>query len=133
MRRTQAATAFLHSPRPLNLIRTDAERRPDQGAFITTTESKIIFITGASSGIGEATARHLAATGHQLLLGARRVDRLAILVQQIEAAGRRADFHELDVTSLDSVLVFAGAAQAKYGQIDAHRQRAQSASEGSLR
>ena len=85
---------------------------------MTAMERKIILITGASSGIGEATARHLAATGHQVVLGARRVDRLAILVKEIDAAGARADFHELDVTSLESMQAFVATAHATYGQVD---------------
>jgi NADP-dependent 3-hydroxy acid dehydrogenase YdfG len=85
---------------------------------MTTTESKIVLITGASSGIGEATARHLAAAGHQVVLGARRVDRLAVVAKEIEAAGGRADFHELDVTELAGVQAFVGAAHAKYGHVD---------------
>lgn len=58
-------------------------------------------VTGASSGIGAATARHLAAVGFQVVLGARRVDRLRSLGAEIGAA-----FGELDVTDDDSVAAF---------------------------
>jgi hypothetical protein len=51
--------------------------------------SKVVLITGASSGIGEATTRHLAANGHQVVLGARRTDRIAALAQEIQDAGDR--------------------------------------------
>jgi NADP-dependent 3-hydroxy acid dehydrogenase YdfG len=85
---------------------------------MTGTESKIILITGASSGIGEATARYLAAAGHTVVLGARRVDRLAVLAKEIDEAGGRVDFQELDVTSLDSMQAFVGSAHDKYGRID---------------
>jgi NADP-dependent 3-hydroxy acid dehydrogenase YdfG len=50
-------------------------------------KNKVVLITGASSGIGEAIARELAASGTIIVLGARRVERLARLVDEIEAAG----------------------------------------------
>jgi NAD(P)-dependent dehydrogenase (short-subunit alcohol dehydrogenase family) len=50
---------------------------------------KIIVITGASSGMGEATARDLAAKGAKVVLGARRADRLDAIVQDIIEAGRQ--------------------------------------------
>ncbi|RQX15421.1 oxidoreductase [Micromonospora ureilytica] len=80
--------------------------------------SKIILITGASSGIGAATARRLAADGHHVVLGARRVDRLAALVDELRAAGGTAEHHELDVTSRDSVLSFVEGAHNRHGRID---------------
>jgi NADP-dependent 3-hydroxy acid dehydrogenase YdfG len=84
----------------------------------STIGRKVVLITGASSGIGEATAGHLAAIGHQVVLGARRVDRIATLANGIRDAGGEALHQELDVTSLDSVKAFAAAAQARYGRID---------------
>ena len=66
----------------------------------TNIEPKVILITGASSGIGEATARHLAANGHTVVLGARRTDRLGKLAAEINAAGGTAEYRALDVTNL---------------------------------
>ncbi|MFZ3468326.1 SDR family oxidoreductase [Streptomyces sp. 2.9] len=79
---------------------------------------KVVLITGASSGIGEATARRLAASGHQVMLGARRTDRIAALAEGIRGSGGRADHQELDVTSLDSMRAFVQAAHSRYGHID---------------
>ncbi|MEV4808479.1 SDR family oxidoreductase [Micromonospora avicenniae] len=80
--------------------------------------SNIVLITGASSGIGEATARRLAADGHHVVLGARRVDRLAALVAELRAAGHSAEYQELDVTDIDSVRGFVEAAHARHGRVD---------------
>lgn len=79
---------------------------------------KIVLITGASSGIGEATALHLAAQGHTVVLGARRVDRLELLVQRIQTEGGRASAHALDVTQAQSVHAFVDAARNEYGRVD---------------
>lgn len=79
---------------------------------------KTIVITGASSGIGAATARHLASAGANLMLGARRGDRLASLVEEIRSAGGRARAHVTDVTSPASVQELADHAIDQFGQID---------------
>ncbi|MFD6157380.1 SDR family oxidoreductase [Nocardia sp. NPDC060256] len=80
--------------------------------------SKVVLITGASSGIGEATARILAAAGHQVVLGARRADRIEAIAEQIQADGGSADHHILDVTSAAGMGEFAARAQERYGRID---------------
>jgi NADP-dependent 3-hydroxy acid dehydrogenase YdfG len=84
----------------------------------STITRKVVLITGASSGIGEATARHLAATGHQVVLGARRADRIATLASGIHDAGGAALHQELDVTSLDSLKTFVATAHERYGRVD---------------
>lgn len=80
--------------------------------------SKVILITGASSGIGEATARHLAAQGHKVVLGARRTDRLETVAAEIRAAGGSAEYRTLDVTSLEDMQAFAAFAEEKFGAPD---------------
>ncbi|MGX1759563.1 SDR family oxidoreductase [Streptomyces lydicus] len=80
--------------------------------------SKVVAITGASSGIGEATARRLAADGHRVLLGARRTSRLERLVEEITKEGGTAAFAKLDVTDAADVRAFIDAALQRYGRID---------------
>jgi len=79
---------------------------------------KVILITGASSGIGESTARELAGKGARVVLGARRTDRLEKLVREIRDAGHEAHFRKLDVTSLKDVQAFTGLALETHGRID---------------
>ncbi|TKK91669.1 SDR family oxidoreductase [Herbidospora galbida] len=79
---------------------------------------KVVLVTGASSGIGEATARKLAEDGHIVVAGARRLDRLDALAVEIRGAGGSIDVTALDVTSLDSVRAFAAGAIERHGRID---------------
>ncbi|WP_110707022.1 SDR family oxidoreductase [Salinicola sp. CR57] len=85
---------------------------------MTELTDKVVLITGASSGIGEATARHLGARGARLMLGARRVDRLERLADEIRERGGEANWRQLDVTSIDSMRGFVTAAQETYGRVD---------------
>lgn len=85
---------------------------------MNTNEKKVILITGASSGIGEATARCLAAQGHHVMLGARRVDRLEKLAATIRADGGSAEYRALDVTRREDVESFAALAVEKFGRVD---------------
>jgi NADP-dependent 3-hydroxy acid dehydrogenase YdfG len=85
---------------------------------VSELNNKIVAITGASSGIGEATARLLAAKGARVLLGARRTDRLATVVAEIRAAGGEAHFTSLDVTNLSEMERFIAEAQQHFGGLD---------------
>ena len=75
-------------------------------------------VTGASSGIGATTALALAAAGFPVALGARRVEKLSEIVEQIRAAGGEAVAHHLDVTDDTSVQTFATAVTAELGDIE---------------
>lgn len=84
----------------------------------TTIKPKVILVTGASSGIGEATTHLLAAQGHHLVVGARRIERLAALADQIQASGGSVRYRALDVTSLEDVNAFAEFAIDAFDRID---------------
>lgn len=81
-------------------------------------QEKVVLITGASSGIGEGCARLLAEKGARVVLGARRVERLEQLVEEIRAAGGQAIARRLDVTDAADVQAFVDAAMAEYGRVD---------------
>ena len=80
--------------------------------------NKVVIITGASSGIGEGTARVLAEQGAKVVLGARRTDRLEKIAAEIRAAGGQVEYRALDVTSLEDTQAFVAFAREKFGSID---------------
>ncbi|MEU5826688.1 SDR family oxidoreductase [Micromonospora tulbaghiae] len=75
---------------------------------------KVVLVTGASSGIGEATALRLAAEGHVVVAGARRRERLAALAERHDDIRVR----RLDVTDRDDVAAFVGSAVDEFGRVD---------------
>ena len=81
-------------------------------------KGKVVVITGASSGLGEATARLLSAEGATVVLGARRVERLKSLADELTAKGGKALAVATDVTHCDQVKRLVDAAVQKFGRID---------------
>jgi NADP-dependent 3-hydroxy acid dehydrogenase YdfG len=81
-------------------------------------ENKVIVITGASSGIGEATAKLLAKHGARVVLGARRSDRLEAIAKEIRTAGGTAEYQTLDVTQRSQLEAIVQFAQSKFGRVD---------------
>lgn len=81
-------------------------------------ENKVIAITGASSGIGEATAKLLAQNGAKVVLGARRTEKLEKIVKEIRAWGGTTEFKALDVVNCEDVKAFIGFALDKFGRVD---------------
>lgn len=82
-------------------------------------KDKVVVITGASSGIGEATAKLLARKGAKVVLGARRDDRLKQIVAEIEADGGQASYRELDVTKQTDNDAIVKLAKERFGRVDA--------------
>ncbi|MEU9182921.1 SDR family oxidoreductase [Streptomyces sp. NPDC048550] len=81
-------------------------------------EGKVIAITGASSGIGEATALLLAERGAKVVLGARRPERLQALAARIEQAGGQAVHMRTDVKRREDLAGLVGLARDRYGKLD---------------
>ncbi|PHN23765.1 SDR family oxidoreductase [Pseudomonas sp. ICMP 561] len=81
-------------------------------------EGKVVVITGASSGLGEATARHLGGLGAKVVLGARRKANLDTLVSEITAAGGSAVAYQTDVTRKEDVDALIKGALDTYGRVD---------------
>ena len=81
-------------------------------------EGKVVVITGASSGNGEATARHLSAQGATVVLGARRVDRIEALANELTERGGKALAVTTDVIHRDQVQRLVDAAVQTFGRID---------------
>src|SRR5216117_2128317 len=79
---------------------------------------KVVVITGASSGLGESTARLLAANGAKVVLGARRKDRIDAVVKEITARGGSALCFRTDVTERGDVEALVEGAMDKHGRID---------------
>lgn len=79
---------------------------------------KVVVITGASSGLGEATARHLSTLGATVVLGARRIARLEQLVAEIKAAGGQAIGMRVDVTNRQDSKKMLNAAIEQFGRVD---------------
>ncbi|OPF71666.1 oxidoreductase [Streptomyces antioxidans] len=85
---------------------------------MSTIQGKVIAITGASSGIGEATASFLAEKGARLVLGARRGDRLSTVVDGITAKGGTATGVVVDVTRREDLRRLTDTAIERYGRLD---------------
>ncbi|MBU1332130.1 MAG: SDR family oxidoreductase [Gammaproteobacteria bacterium] len=79
---------------------------------------KVVVITGASSGLGEATARHLSGLGAKVVLGARRKERLDSLVSELTAAGGQAVAYATDVTDASQVNALIQGALDSFGRVD---------------
>ena len=81
-------------------------------------KDKVVVITGASSGIGEATAVMLAERGAKVVLGARGLDRLQSLARRIERAGGEVAYAQTDVRRREDLTSLVDLACERYGQLD---------------
>ncbi|KQT02779.1 SDR family oxidoreductase [Rhizobium sp. Leaf386] len=81
-------------------------------------ENKVVVITGASSGLGEATARHLAERGATVIIAARRVDRIEALAAELTAKGCKVVAVKTDVIDRDQVKNLVDIAVERFGRID---------------
>jgi NADP-dependent 3-hydroxy acid dehydrogenase YdfG len=81
-------------------------------------EGKVVAITGASSGIGEATAKYLVGRGAAVVLGARRDDKLKALAAELAGEGGKAEAMAIDVTKRADLAAFVKRAQEKFGRVD---------------
>lgn len=85
---------------------------------MSTIKDKVIIITGASSGIGEATAKELASKGAKLVLATRREDRLEKLQEEIQSNGGQAIYKVTDVSSYEQMEELVAYAIEEFGEIN---------------
>lgn len=81
-------------------------------------QNKVVLITGASSGIGEASARLLASHGARVVMGARRTEKLEAIAKEIRWAGGTAEYLAVDVRDPADLQAMAALALDKFGRID---------------
>jgi NADP-dependent 3-hydroxy acid dehydrogenase YdfG len=79
---------------------------------------KVVAITGASSGIGEAAGRLLAAAGAKVILGARRAERLETIANEIRKSKGEVEIQAIDVTRREDLALFVKKAQDRFGRLD---------------
>jgi NADP-dependent 3-hydroxy acid dehydrogenase YdfG len=84
-----------------------------------SNDTKVVVITGASSGIGQATARLLAGRGYRVVLGARRSEVLSALTEELRRAGGQAAYKVTDVTRRSDLEALVSHAVDQFGQVDA--------------
>lgn len=89
------------------------------GLLMSTLDRKVVIVTGASSGIGEATARLLAQEGAHIVVGARRLEKLDALASGIRAEGGSIAVQQLDVTKLQQMQAIVQFAISQFGRLDA--------------
>ncbi|MFC9707677.1 SDR family oxidoreductase [Paenibacillus sp. NPDC056933] len=85
---------------------------------MSNVKGKVVMITGASSGIGEATARVLAEQGAHVVIGARRLERLEALATAIRSEGGSVEYQSLDVTELEEMKAIVELALTRFGRLD---------------
>ena len=85
---------------------------------MSEAKDKVIAITGASSGIGEASGKLLAQSGANVVLGARRTHRLDVIAKSIRAQGGTVEHRALDVTDREDMKAFINFAKDKFGRVD---------------
>jgi NADP-dependent 3-hydroxy acid dehydrogenase YdfG len=95
-----------------------AIRRSEDSRMSHNIEGKVVVITGASSGLGAAAARHLSSLGATVVLGARRVERIQALANELVGSAGRALAIATDVTQFQQVQRLVDAAVETYGRID---------------
>jgi short-subunit dehydrogenase len=107
----------------IRTLRELGQRIPQAGGLLAgslsrSVDGRVVMITGASSGIGEAAAREIAQAGGQMLLVARTREKLEALAAEIEEAGGEAYAHPCDLTDPDDVDRMAREVLEEYGHVD---------------
>ncbi|AHH19538.1 putative oxidoreductase, SDR family [Nocardia nova SH22a] len=89
-----------------------------RAALRREVEGKVVVITGASFGVGEATAKWFAAAGARVVVAARSMDRLLEVAEEINSAGGEAHPYRLDLTDEQSIAEFAASVRYDLGEAD---------------